>query len=310
RPARSARTAHRRAVPVLTVAALLAAASAVPAGASDPSVFVCNAETWQEFRTRTTYPGDVLLDGCGLWGVHVQGDVHVTAPPPEFGGDWPELLDVRVDGDVVVQDAIVWLSDVTVGGDVLLVRANEVLISGRVAGRVRGTTGTLWSSADVGGIDVRFGTRDRGRDFLPGAALDDEDGGLQLREAHVRGPVTTRGGAVTLAETVVDGPLTSSSPTGVVLAETAVGGAVTVRDAYGRVVLGGLRRSDGPWHWIDDGQQRQSRYGSLTLERTLGRVEVEHTDVTGDLTCVGNALPVLVDPATTTVGGARTGDCA
>ncbi len=301
----------RRVVGVLgAAAAVLGGVAVVPAAASDPGVFVCTAETWEEFRTRTTYPGDVLLDGCGLSGVHVQGDVHVTAPPPEFGGDWPELSDVRVDGDVVVRDAIVELTDVTVGGDVLLVRANEVLLSGRVAGRVRGTTGTLWSSADVGSIDVRLGLWDRGPGYLPGADPRDEDGGLQLREAHVRGAVTTRGGAVTLAETVVDGPLTSSSPTGVVLAETAVGGAVTVRDAYGRVVLGGLRRSDGPWYWIDDGQQRQSRYGSLTLERNVGRVEVEHADVVGDLACAGNAVPVLVDPATTTVGGARTGQCA
>lgn len=306
------RTVRTRVAVLAAVGVLVGAAA--PGAAAASGVFVCSAANAEQFQQPRVYAGDVVLadSACGLGNAHVLGDVLVSSYVPEFWHDDPSVAYSVVEGDVHVEGTSVVIRDNTVHGGVYLHGSGDVTLSGTVHGSVRGRANRLWSAAEVDGdLDVRlpYWHEDPGPAYLPDAGSG--DAGFELRGGHVHGSVALSGGTASLAGTRVDGRLTVASVAGLVLAETDVGGVVVLRDLRGRVVLGGLRRSeDGPWEWLDDGRQRQSTYGSLVVRRTRGPVEVSHVDVGGDLVCEATTGGVSVDPATTTVGGARTGTCA
>ncbi|MFS0704381.1 hypothetical protein AB6N23_07660 [Cellulomonas sp. 179-A 9B4 NHS] len=295
----------------LAAAALTVGGAAEATAAGGPGVHVCTLANQGSFQVPRTYDGDLLVtEGCSVANAHVRGDV-LVADAPTGWQEWSTVRNSRVDGDVHV-DGSADIVDNVVAGGVYLRTATYATVTGTVAGDVRGTTLDLYVDADIGGdLDVRLppAVDVRPDDIPPAAPRDDES--VALRGTHVHGSVRVRGGWMSTAGSRVDGDLTLTGVAGIVLAETDVDGQVTVRDARAGVVLGGLRRSEeGPWEWLDDGLQRQSRYGALTVEQSSGHVAVEHVDVVGALACAGNANGVVVDPATTTVGGPRSGQCA
>jgi hypothetical protein len=288
---------------IATAAAPAGQAPAPAAAVADPPPEPVLCSTLER-GTGGVVPGDVVADvDCLFIAATVLGDITVLP------GGGIDLRESTVHGSVRSSGGgSLWIFDTQVDGDVSAVRTSgeAALWNTVVGGSLRIESAFSWIGRTTVAGDVDLLARQWGdvtlfESVIGGTVTASAPEKVQVRDNHVGGSLVTGMGRLISHDNRVDGSLTSTSASDVLVCRTTVGGDLTVTDVQG---------------WSRVGQElpyrcRTTVGGSVHVVDNPHSVVLGDLVVAGDLVCTGNTGPrLVVRGPSLTVAGARTGQCA